>query len=141
MENQKLKGFFMKKLILVSFLSATAFSSALSGAFAHSAPPRGCYYDGGFTYNDNNCGRAYDAYNVGTTGYCSNCAVRYNKCAGAYVQPRVASNESVIRVKTKTEVVNYYQEYIPTVVYQPGDTYAVRQVMNERPCNKCGYAY
>ena len=43
-----------------------------------------------------------------------------------------------VRVKTHSEVIDYYQVYQPVTVYKPMGTQIQRRVVPAHPCNKCG---
>ena len=68
------------------------------------------------------------------------CAKTCNRNCGA---PRVSNcAPAPVRVKTHTEVVDYYQLYQPVTVYQPAGVVAERRViMNPQPCQtkRCRY--
>jgi len=63
-------------------------------------------------------------------------AVALSACSSKkeYCETSYESNCGAIRVKTHTEVVDYYQTYQPVMVYQPTGTYSERRVCSYNRC-------
>lgn len=49
-----------------------------------------------------------------------------------------AATAQPVRVKTHSEVIDYYQVYQPVTVYKPMGTQIQRRIVPAHPCNKCG---
>ena len=57
------------------------------------------------------------------------------------VAPRPCAKKAgePVRVKTHTEIIDYYQVYQPVTVYKPMGTQIQRRVVPAKKCAKCGF--
>ncbi len=49
-----------------------------------------------------------------------------------------AHQAAPVRVKTHSEVIDYYQVYQPVTIYKPAGVEVQRRVVPVKNCNKCG---
>lgn len=61
------------------------------------------------------------------------------KARNVVARPCAKQVAEPVRVKTHTEVIDYYQVYQPVTVYKPMGTQIQRRVVPAKPCGKCGF--
>ena len=110
----------MKNILLAGFLLATF--NGMAGAAS-------------FSYTETETVTTYEEINI-TIPANQKCGMRYSSC----YQVRPCAKKSTaepVRVKTHTEVIDYYQVYQPVTVYKSMGTQIERRVVPVKK-NKCG---